>query len=390
MKQRGMIKNIKEANSNGITLVALVVTIIVLLILAAVSIATLTGENGLLTRASDANVETRAATVEERKNLWKSEVNMDEHIEENKAIALEELLDELEKEKLLIGDERKSIEETGQVTIGSKTIIFKEKQFETNLFAVADYDIDNNVRIYTDLNIEEYFNFLSDQQKIEILGKEILVELEEKYQTKITTWDSFCEYYAKYSGASKEFIESAAVKLLLSTIKIQLPKNKELTLQENMINNLGNNKELYDIMEPYSIEDFAKEDYYKGTDYIVKMYDKYGLIDEKLYVGYLFDIYECEETGVPVILKIDEPNNTQIVKPTYIYLDNGEKVNYTDYMTYYEIIGESYYNIKENPLNVEYNKLYIVETNIDGHTIKGYITFSEKLLNIITELENFQ
>ena len=39
---------------NGITLVALVITIIVLLILAGISIATLTGENGLLNRATQA------------------------------------------------------------------------------------------------------------------------------------------------------------------------------------------------------------------------------------------------------------------------------------------------------------------------------------------------
>ena len=38
-------------NQKGITLIALVITIIVLLILAAVSIAMLTGENGLLTRS---------------------------------------------------------------------------------------------------------------------------------------------------------------------------------------------------------------------------------------------------------------------------------------------------------------------------------------------------
>ena len=37
--------------NKGITLIALVITIIVLLILAGVSIATLTGEDGLLTRS---------------------------------------------------------------------------------------------------------------------------------------------------------------------------------------------------------------------------------------------------------------------------------------------------------------------------------------------------
>ena len=42
----------------GITLVALVITIIILLILAGISIATLTGENGLFKRAKDAKNNT--------------------------------------------------------------------------------------------------------------------------------------------------------------------------------------------------------------------------------------------------------------------------------------------------------------------------------------------
>ena len=43
-------------NNKGITLIALVVTIIVLLILAGVSIAMLTGDNGILSRASQSSV----------------------------------------------------------------------------------------------------------------------------------------------------------------------------------------------------------------------------------------------------------------------------------------------------------------------------------------------
>ena len=42
----------------GITLIALVITIIVLLILAGVSIAMLTGENGILTKATQSTKET--------------------------------------------------------------------------------------------------------------------------------------------------------------------------------------------------------------------------------------------------------------------------------------------------------------------------------------------
>ena len=43
--------------SNGITLIALVITIIVLLILAGVTIATLTGDNGILGKANEAKTK---------------------------------------------------------------------------------------------------------------------------------------------------------------------------------------------------------------------------------------------------------------------------------------------------------------------------------------------
>ncbi len=53
----------------GITLIALVITIIVLLILAGVSIATLTGDNGILTKAQTAKEETQKASEEEQRQL---------------------------------------------------------------------------------------------------------------------------------------------------------------------------------------------------------------------------------------------------------------------------------------------------------------------------------
>ena len=50
----------------AITLIALVITIIVLLILAGVSIATLTGNNGILTRTNQAKEETEKAGAKEK------------------------------------------------------------------------------------------------------------------------------------------------------------------------------------------------------------------------------------------------------------------------------------------------------------------------------------
>ena len=58
--------NKKLKNKQGITLIALVITIIVLLILAGVSIAMLTGENGILSQAQNAREKTNKATEEEK------------------------------------------------------------------------------------------------------------------------------------------------------------------------------------------------------------------------------------------------------------------------------------------------------------------------------------
>ena len=55
--------------SKGITLIALVVTIIVLLILAGMSIAMLTGQNGILNRASEAKNSTETAQIDEQVKL---------------------------------------------------------------------------------------------------------------------------------------------------------------------------------------------------------------------------------------------------------------------------------------------------------------------------------
>ena len=55
-----------KKNVHGITLIALVITIIVLLILAGVSIAMLTGQNGILTQAQNAKTTTEQASAREK------------------------------------------------------------------------------------------------------------------------------------------------------------------------------------------------------------------------------------------------------------------------------------------------------------------------------------
>ena len=77
-KEKDFNKIKLKESEKGITLIALVITIIVLLILAAVSIAMLTGENGILKKASTAKEKHLIAQYEEELNLCIMEMQTDE------------------------------------------------------------------------------------------------------------------------------------------------------------------------------------------------------------------------------------------------------------------------------------------------------------------------
>ncbi len=86
-----IVKKEKEFNKiklkeseKGITLIALVITIIVLLILAAVSIAMLTGKNGILSKASMSKDKTEIKNAEESIKLVISEWKIEKQTEKTK------------------------------------------------------------------------------------------------------------------------------------------------------------------------------------------------------------------------------------------------------------------------------------------------------------------
>ena len=92
------MKNLKEElkfGKRGITLIALVVTIIVLLILAGVAIATLTGNNGILTRAQEAKNKTEEAALEEKIKLLAAETMINQYTGESEEKTAQELQYEL-------------------------------------------------------------------------------------------------------------------------------------------------------------------------------------------------------------------------------------------------------------------------------------------------------
>ena len=178
-----------------------ILNIIVLLILAAVSIVTLTGKNGILTQASNAKVETRGAEVEEIVNLWKIENEMNGYNNSNESPKSEtELLQELLDNKQVFEEEIDRASKT--ITIGNRvidyameieltdiyvalynegTLVFSNKNdFDTDLIA-TDWKVENiKGKRYTFEYIEEppYINmeklppwFMKNVQKINFENK---------------------------------------------------------------------------------------------------------------------------------------------------------------------------------------------------------------------------
>ena len=105
--------------NKGITLIALIVTIVVLLILAGVSIAVITGDNSVIKSANQAKTEQRGGTVEDRVAVWKAGKATSEYTHRETKTE-DEMLNDLINDKLLFEDEIDR--ENKKITIGSKEI----------------------------------------------------------------------------------------------------------------------------------------------------------------------------------------------------------------------------------------------------------------------------
>ena len=88
-----------KKREKGITLVALVITIVILLILAGIAIAALTGNNGLFSRAQQAKEETIKSQLKEEITMAIQEIQAEE-LPKGNNVTLETLADGQLEEKL--------------------------------------------------------------------------------------------------------------------------------------------------------------------------------------------------------------------------------------------------------------------------------------------------
>ena len=114
---------IQKKGTNGITLIALVITIIVLLILAGISISMLAGDNSILNNATRAKDATRGGEVQETVNLAAINNEGVDYIGGTKKTRAD-VINELHSAGKLTDDEVETLEESDIITIGGIKIDF--------------------------------------------------------------------------------------------------------------------------------------------------------------------------------------------------------------------------------------------------------------------------
>ena len=206
--RRQKIKRISN-EEKGITLIALVITIVVLLILASVLIAMLTGSNGLITKANESKIQTVLAGVRETIQLEKQSAYMN-----NSEVTPETLLAE--------GKVTRTIQQ-GKDEKYYMHYVLKQGAYQSmqeygkgNIASLRDvFLIDENLKIkYIDNNGNEYGDNL--EEKI----------LEDETQIRFSS-KAFSEYVSKISGVSEE------------NMKFKWMKNQtNLTIDDENIENL--------------------------------------------------------------------------------------------------------------------------------------------------------
>ena len=114
---------LKIESNRGITLIALVITIIVLLILAGISISMLSGDNGILNRAVQAKEATRGGEVQETVTFAAANNAGVEHIGGTKQTKTD-VITQLHNDGKLTDSEVATLEENDTIVIGGITIDF--------------------------------------------------------------------------------------------------------------------------------------------------------------------------------------------------------------------------------------------------------------------------
>ena len=213
----------------GITLIALVVTIVVLLILAGVTINLLLDENGIVVKSKDARIETRASQVEDEVGMWKQHnfINKESNQEQESADTMlaslisKKLLteDEIDRDQELITIKKKNGTIIREISYSSVTInISKSPENKKSGYVELTVESVEGMTIPIITNEEELNNFvnsLSEEQKKDIIKRSVPTWVNNNDSSvNCTTFEQVLEYWK-----NKNWIEEATEELFWNDIE---------------------------------------------------------------------------------------------------------------------------------------------------------------------------
>ena len=353
----------------GITLIALVVTIVVLLILAGVTISLLLDENGIIAKSKDARTETRVSQIEDEVGMWKQHnfINKESNqAQESADTMLESLIskkllteDEIDRDQELITIKKKNGTIIREISYSSVTInISKSPENKKSGYVELTVESVEGMTIPIITNEEELNNFvnsLSEDQKKEIIRNGYIKFVNKKDPSaNCTTFQDVLDL-AKEQGAISEATEDAFWTALLS----------KQGLDEALIEILGTVyfNESTKMIEGYTVTNPANA---ISNEYIATENGTYTFKIQDIVTGKTYT-KKVEVTNVDTSLPAYVPVTSISRGWTYIHMFDASINNYTTFEKAYVILNGEKIELKSSDLNEaqdnKYESVYTVIPN---------------------------
>ena len=253
-------------NKKGITLIALVVTIVVLLILAGVTINLLLDENGIIAKSKDARIETRASQVEDEVGMWKQHnfINKESNqAQESADTMLANLIsrkllteDEIDRDQELITIKKKDGTIVKEISYGNVTInISKTPATDKSGIVLLAVDVIGITIPNIDMRngneeLNNFVNSLSEDQKKEIIRNGyIKVVNKQEPSANCTTFQDVLDW-AKEQGDISEATEDAFWTGVASNVEGGIDGFTSFIIEELYYNESTKMIECYTITNP--------------------------------------------------------------------------------------------------------------------------------------------
>ncbi|MEF2931693.1 MAG: hypothetical protein U0O43_02295, partial [Clostridia bacterium] len=355
-----------------ITLIALVVTIVVLLILAGVTISLLLDENGIIAKSKDARTETKVSQIEDEVGMWKQHnfINKESNqAQESADTMLANLIsrkllteEEIDRDQELITIKKKDGTIIKEISYSSVTINISKSPATKKAGAVilTVDSVEGMTRPNIDMTngdeeLNNFVNSLSEDQKKEIIrnGYIKLVNKEDP-SANCTTFQDVLDL-AKEQGEISEATEDAFWTGLLS----------EQGLDENLIAML---KEVYfnkftKMIEGYTVTNPNNK---KSNTYIATANGTYTFKIQDIVTGKTYT-KKVEVTNVDTSLPAYVPVTSISRGWTYIHMFDESINNYTTFEKAYVILNGEKIELKSNDLKKaqdnKYESVYTVIPN---------------------------